>query len=590
MSRLRSDDTVDQIKSRLDLVEVVQQHVPLRKRGKELWGLCPFHSEKSPSFKVNPQQQSWHCFGCDKGGDLFSFVELIEKVDFRRALELLADRAGVDLPDRSPGDRERAEARRRIMELNKLAAQYYEYVLHSTPAGEAGRELLARRQVDAETARHFGLGYAPGGANLVAFLAKRGRSLKDAEAAGLVRGGRDFFQRRLMVPIRDERGQVVAFTGRTVLSEERERRKYMNTPETAAYHKGRVLFGLDLARQAIGERGHAVIMEGQFDVIVGHQFEVTNAVASSGTALTEDQVRLLKRYTDELVLMFDNDRAGRIAAERAIDLCAGQEMRTRVARIEGEAKDPDEFLRGGGRWEEVVERAQSGWERLIRDAVEGLNPTRPDELELALRRVRPVLTRIPDPAVREAYRQEAALWLGIDLRLLVLTPPVGARLASPSASPSSPSEATVSDNGGLPARPRGKTLTKRLDYLLRILALRPEAVGRVKGGLPPEDLEEDDRAAFVRMVTTLEAGGPAALAAELTGFPDEEEQLVRRAWASPPPRVDDEEVDELMRQIRRSAAKRRRLAIIRHLRDAERSGDVATAAALAAELQATERP
>jgi len=352
-----------------------------------------------------------------------------------------------------------------------------------------------------------------------------------------------------------------------------------------------VIFGLDLARQAIGERGHAVMMEGQFDVIVGHQFGVTNAVASSGTAMTEEQVRLLKRYTDELVLMFDNDRAGRVAAERAIDLCAAQEMRTRVARIEGEAKDPDEFLRGGGRWEEMLEKAHSGWERLIRDAVEGLNPTRPDELEQAVRRVRGVVSRIPDPAVREAYRQEAALWLGIDHRLLVLTSPAGARRASPSASPpASPAEATAPDEGGLPARPRGKTLSKRLDYLLRLLAVRPEAAGRVKSGLPPEDLEEDDRVAFVRMVTTLDAGGAAALAAELTGFPDEEEQLVRRAWASPPPRVDDEEVDQLIHQIRRSAAKRRRLAIIRHLRDAERNGDVATAAALAAELQATERP
>src|SRR5207237_965268 len=159
------------------------------------------------------------------------------------------------------------------------------------------RELLARRQVDAETARHFTLGYAPGGANLVAFLAKRNRSLADAEVAGLVRGGRDFFQRRLMVPIRDERGQVVAFTGRTVLG--------------------------------------------------------------------EDQVRLLKRYTDELVLTFDNDRAGRTAAERAIELCAAHDVRTKVARIEGEAKDPDEYLRGGGHWEDVLRAALSGWERLI---------------------------------------------------------------------------------------------------------------------------------------------------------------------------------------------------------------------------------
>jgi DNA primase len=589
MSRPRSDDTVDQIKSRLNLVDVVQQYVPLRKRGRELWGLCPFHPEKTPSFKVNEQQQSWHCFGCDQGGDLFSFVEQIEKVDFRRALELLADRAGVELPDRSPADRQRSDARRRIVELNKLAAQYYEYVLHSTPAGAPGRDFLARRQVDAETARHFVLGYAPGGANLAAFLTKRGRSLKDAEAAGLLRGGRDFFQLRLVVPIRDERGHVVAFTGRTVLGEDQERRKYMNTPETAAYHKGRVLFGLDGARQAIGERGHAVMMEGQFDVIVAYQFGVTNAVASSGTALTEDQVRLLRRYTDELILMFDNDRAGRTAAERAIDLCGAHEVRTRVARIDGEAKDPDEFLRGGGRWEDVVRSAQAGWEWLIRDAMEGLNPARPDELELAVRKVRGVVGRIPDPAVREAYRKEAALWLGIDERLLVLdgrrghADPVGARRASPSSSTDSPDD-------GLPARPRGKTLSKRLDYLLRLLAVRPEAVGRVKAGLQPGDLEEDDRAALERMVEALEGGGVDGLAAELTSFPHEEEQLVRRAWAAPPPRVDDEVVDDLLNQIRRTAANRRRLAIIRHLREAERSGDVAKAAALAAELQATERP
>src|SRR5205807_6593603 len=159
MPRPRSDDTVDQIKSRLNLVEVVQQYVPLRKRGRELWGICPFHPEKTPSFKVNEQQQSWHCFGCDKGGDLFSFIEQMEQVDFRRALELLADRAGVELPDRSPADRQRSDARRRVVELNKLAAQYYEYVLHSTSAGAPGRDFLARRQVDAETARHFTLGY-----------------------------------------------------------------------------------------------------------------------------------------------------------------------------------------------------------------------------------------------------------------------------------------------------------------------------------------------------------------------------------------------------------------------------------------------
>jgi DNA primase len=294
------------------------------------------------------------------------------------------------------------------------------------------------------------------------------------------------------------------------------------------------------------------------------------------------------------VLTFDNDRAGRTAAERAIELCAAHDVRTKVARIEGEAKDPDEYLRGGGRWEDVLRGALSGWERLIRDAVEDLNPARPDELELAVRRAKAVLARIPDPAVREAYRREAALWLGIDERLLVLNsvgaPPPALRATSPGkrGRNASPSDRPAPDEG-LPERPRGKTLTKRLDYLLRLLAVRPDAVGRVKA-LPPEDLEEDDRAAFVRMVETLETGGSDALAAGLTGFPDEEEQLVRRAWAAPPPRVDDEVVDDLIHQIRRAAANRRRLAIIRHLREAERGGDAATAAALAAELQAIERP
>src|SRR5262249_13154553 len=214
---------------------------------------------------------------------------------------------------------------------------------------------VERREVGEETARRFGLGYAPGGGNLTAFLRKRGHSLQDAGEAGLVRGGRDYFQQRLVVPIRDERGQVLAFTGRTVV--DGEPRKYVNTPETPAYSKGRVLFALDLARNAIQERGHAVLMEGQFDVIVGHRFGVVNAIASSGTALTGDQLALLRRFTDEVVIVFDNDRAGRAAAEKAIELAQEHQVRSRVAGIDGDAKDPDEFLRGGGSWDTVLSGA-----------------------------------------------------------------------------------------------------------------------------------------------------------------------------------------------------------------------------------------
>ncbi|HET7876470.1 MAG TPA: DNA primase, partial [Methylomirabilota bacterium] len=391
MRLLPHEEARDQIRLRLNLVDVVQQHVRLRKQGREHVGLCPFHQEKTPSFSVNEQKQSWYCFGCQKGGDLFDFVEQVEKVDFPGALRILAEMAGVELPERDGGrGQERAQLRRRVLELNRLAAQYYEYVLHQLPAGESGRDLLARRQVGEVTARRFGLGYAPGGGSLASFLRKRGHSMADALAGGLLRrDGQDYFQQRLVVPIRDERGQVVAFTGRTVLTE--EVRKYVNSPESPAYVKGRVLFALDLARQEVESRGHAVLMEGQFDVILAHQFGVGHAVASSGTALTAEQLQLLRRFTDEVVLMFDSDRAGRAAAEKAIELAQEQQVRTRVARLTGGAKDPDEFFRAGGSWEAVLGEARPGWEVMIRDRLEGLNAHQPADRELGIRRIRDVL-------------------------------------------------------------------------------------------------------------------------------------------------------------------------------------------------------
>jgi DNA primase len=345
-SRGPQDDAFAEVKAKVDLVKVVQEHVRLTKRNKDLWGLCPFHQEDSPSFKVDPQRQSWYCFGCERHGDVFTFVELIEKTDKRGALQLLAERAGVELQKLSPEQKERTDTRKRLMAMLKLAAQYYEYVLWSSPAGEPGRKLLLQRQVSEDTARRFQLGYAPAGRGFAEYLRAKKRSLADAQTAGLMRrDGADFFAQRLVIPIRDERSQPLAFTARTVRAD--EQRKYINSPETPAYVKGRVIFGLDLARDEITKRGHAVMMEGQFDVITAHQFGVANAVASSGTALTEDQVRLLKRFTDELMLVFDADRAGRAAADKAAKLAAFHDMRVRVASIP-DGKDPDEFLRGAG--------------------------------------------------------------------------------------------------------------------------------------------------------------------------------------------------------------------------------------------------
>ncbi len=568
-----SDDAVQQIKSRLNLLEVVQNHVRVRKQGREFVGLCPFHQEKTPSFSVNEQLQSWYCHGCGKGGDMFTFVENIEKTDFRGALDSLAELAGVELSKEVAGPgRERAAQRRRIVELNKLAVQYYEYVLHSTPAGEAGRQLLARREVGEDVARRFGLGFAPGGDNFASFLRKRGKSLEDARDAGLVRAdGQDFFQQRLVVPIRDERGQPLAFTGRTVLAD--EPRKYVNSRETPVYVKGNVLFALDLARTEIAARGHAVLMEGQFDVIVGHQFGVANAIASSGTAMTEQQVRLLKRFTEEVVLVFDNDNAGRNAAFKAIEVAAADGLRTRVGTLEGEAKDPDEFLRGGGDWGRVVELSMPGWEFWIKDTVRDLNPSRPRDLEIALVKVNAVLGKIADPALRETYRGHAAVWLGIEPHLLQLKAAGAGRRPEPGSDP------------GLGPKRNGKKRVTTARYLLQVLAVRPDAAERVRARLKPEELEEDERGAYVRLLETLQRGGFEALGREVSEYPEEEQDLIRQAWHNPPPSVDDALVDELVTRVRQEAAKKRRLAIISGLAEAERRQDRERAAALEAELR-----
>jgi DNA primase len=565
MRPLPSEDARDQIRSRLNLVDIVQQHVRLQKRGRgEHWGVCPFHQEKTPSFHVSEQKQSWYCFSCQRGGDLFSFVQEIEKTDFMGALRILADQAGVELTERGGQAQERAHQRTRLLELNRVAAQYYEYVLWSLPAGAPGKQLLERRGVGEETARQFGLGYAPGAANLTAYLHKRGYSMQDAGDAGLVRGGRDFFQQRLVVPIRDQTRHVLAFTGRTVV--DGEPRKYVNTPETAVYSKGRVLFALDLAKNAIQERGHAVLMEGQFDVIVSHQHGVANAIASSGTALTGDQLTQVRRFTDEVVLMFDNDRAGHAAAQKAIELA---QQGVKVAQIEGDAKDPDEFLRGGGSWDAVLSAAQPGWEWLLRQSIAGLNSQSTGDREVGIRKIRAVLDKIEDRAQKDTYAALAEKLFGIRAELLL----------QPAARPAAGAPAS-----GLRAPGSGNKLWDSVGYLLGAVVVRPEALQRVLGILDPADLGDAGRETFQRLVTALERGGSDALGQDLDGFTAEEQQLIRRAWAEPPPRVDDEAIDDVVRTIRRQARKRRASAMIDRIAEAERRGDFGQAEALQAQL------
>ena len=568
---LSSDDAFAEVKGKVDLVKVVQEHVRLTKRNKDYWGLCPFHQEDSPSFHVNPQRQSWYCFGCERKGDVFTFVELIEKTDKRGALVLLAERAGVELKQLSPDQKDRADLRKRVLAMLKLAAQYYEYVLWKSPAGEPGRRLLESRRVGEETARRFQLGYAPAGRGFAEYMRAKKRSLVDAQEAGLMRrDGTDFFAERLVIPIRDERGQTLAFTARAVRAD--EPKKYINSPETPAYIKGRVVFGLDLARDEIARRGHAVMMEGQFDVITAHQFAVTNAVASSGTALTEEQVRLLKRFTDELLLVFDSDRAGRDASRKAAVLAAQHAMRSRVVAVPG-AKDPDEFLRSAGpdaaaRWEDLVAKAPSGFEAGMEEDSVGLNPSNPNQVERVAARLREWIRQFP-ATLREGYAETAERHTGISRHLL---------LEEPEAKP-----ARVAQNGA-PARKPARRVTAS-GYLLQLLAVRPSAFDRVRTKLTSQEFDEDDRPIYIRMLESYERGGPTGLEADLAGYPAEEQDLIRRAWAAPPPNVDDEVAVELAERIRLEHMKGLQNGIIRELSEAERGRDSERVAQLEAQAR-----
>ncbi|MBV8195273.1 MAG: DNA primase [Candidatus Dormibacteraeota bacterium] len=420
-------DAVAEIKARLDIVEVVGGYLTLQRSGREFKGLCPFHAEKTPSFTVSQERQVWYCFGCQQGGDLFAFVERIERADFRQALELLADRAGVELeaPGRGAG-RGLGRDRRRAIELNQRAQQFYEHVLWSTPAGAPGRALLHERGVPESLARRFGVGFAPmggtGGDALVRYLtAKRGAEVQEIVGAGLAhaqRGGgaRDRFRHRLVFPIRDERGGVLGFGGRALGD---AMPKYLNTQETSAYHKSRSIFGIDLARNAIERERAAVVVEGYFDVIAAHAAGIENVVASSGTALARDQVRALGRYAPAIVLCFDGDDAGRAAASRAVDVVAAEGIPARICLLPDGVKDPDELVRRDpAAFTAMVQAAQPEWQVLLDAALSGGEGGSVDARRAAAERAVSVLARIPEAATRDLYLQQAARRLDVGARSL----------------------------------------------------------------------------------------------------------------------------------------------------------------------------
>ena len=344
-----SDDIIEEVRQKNDIVDVVSQYVRLTRRGSTYFGLCPFHNEKTPSFSVTPGKQMYYCFGCGAGGNVYNFIMEYENYTFGEALKHLADRAGVELPkiEYSREVREKAEQRAELLEINKQAAQYYYYQLR-TEGGKIGYQYLSGRGLSEETMRKFGLGYSDKfGGGLYTFLKSKGYSDERLRESGLFNvderhGMYDKFWNRVIFPIMDVNNRVIGFGGR-VMGDGKP--KYLNSPETKIFDKSRNLYGLNIARTT--RKKYLILCEGYMDVISMHQAGFTNAVASLGTALTSGHASLLKRYTQEVLLLYDSDEAGIRAALRGIPILRDAGVSSRVVNLKP-YKDPDEFIKNMG--------------------------------------------------------------------------------------------------------------------------------------------------------------------------------------------------------------------------------------------------
>lgn len=412
-------EAVDDIKSRLDIADIVQEYLPLKPAGSGSFkGLCPFHHEKTPSFYVNRPRQSWHCFGCDEGGDSISFVMKMEGMEFREALELLANKAGVALPAFDP---QKSTEKKRLYEVNDLAARWFRAALISLTAAEHARAYVSKRGLDDLTCDIWKIGYAPESWSALteAMLAK-GVTEDELLKAGLVgkreqgSGVYDRFRDRLMFTICDVHGNIVGFTGR-ILNDSVKEAKYVNTPETQIYKKSAVLYGLNQAKGEIKRADLAVIVEGNMDVVSSHQFGVANVVASSGTALTHEQLTLLKRFTKNLAIAFDQDAAGEAATLRGLDLARALDFDISIINLPPEAgKDPDEAVRKDPElWKGSIKNAKAIIDWLYQNAFKGRDSYKPEEKKLIARDILQELKRIPDPVERDGWLTRLARDLAV---------------------------------------------------------------------------------------------------------------------------------------------------------------------------------
>ena len=402
-----NDEILDEIRSRNDIVSTISQYMTLKRKGRNYFGLCPFHNEKSPSFSVSPDKQIFHCFGCGVGGDVINFVKKIENIGFLDSVRLLAEKSGIQLPnDISKAEEESIKLKNRVYKINELAAKFYHENLYK-PTSKIAQDYIKKRKLNNATLKSFLIGYSSNSSNeLLRYLKEQGFTEEELVASCLIgkseRGYYDKFRNRLMIPIRDERGRFIAFGGR-VLDDSKP--KYINSPENIVYSKGRNLFGLNVAKEGVhGPLKRLLIVEGYMDAISLYQRGITNVVASLGTALTDSQGRLLRRNTEQVILGYDADGAGQQAIIRGMEILKSMDIDIRILQISG-AKDPDEYVLkfGPEKMVKAMDEAISAIEFKIKVLRANLDLNNVNDKVKFLTEIAKILSNVDNNIEREVY-------------------------------------------------------------------------------------------------------------------------------------------------------------------------------------------
>ncbi len=409
---------VEEVKRKINIVNVVSEHVALKKKGRNMVGLCPFHSEKTGSFMVNEELQIYKCFGCGAGGDVIKFLMEVEGLDFSEALEKLADKAGVKLVERK---NENKDGKRELLEVHDLAAEYYHYLLTKHLAGEVARTYLAERGIKEKLIETFKIGYAlPEWDGLASYLVEKKKYRPEVlVAAGLASGGNgriyDRFRGRVTFPLYDISGRVVGFSGRILPEFTKDgEAKYINSPETTIYHKSKMLFGLTVARNEIKKRNRVVIVEGELDMISSFAAGVAETVAIKGSALTDEMMDILSRLTPNFVLALDADAAGEAAMKRSIECAEKRGLSIKMVEIVG-GKDPDEIARKKPReWIDAVEKAVPIYEFFFNKAITKWGANSVDSIGKIVKEVVPYLAKVENSVIREVWAKKLAERVGVD--------------------------------------------------------------------------------------------------------------------------------------------------------------------------------